>query len=60
MTETVAQETKGFVVFGEHFYFGVTYPFPPEVAFTPEHIIFLTVKQAMMDYVMLIKQIRAD
>ena len=60
MTTTVAQETKGLVVFGEHRYFGVSYPFPPEVAFTPEHNIFLTVEQAMMDYVMLIKQIRAD
>ena len=60
MTETIAQETKGLVVFGEHRYFGVSYPFPPEVAFTPEHNIYLTVEQAMMDFVVLIKQIRAD
>ena len=59
MTETVAQETKGLVVFGEHRYFGVSYPFPPEVAFTPDHNIYLTVEQAMMDYVELIKYIRS-
>jgi len=29
MTETVAQETKGLIVFGEHRYFGVSYPFEP-------------------------------
>ena len=40
----VAQETKGLVVFGEHRYFGVSYPFPPEVAFTPDHNIYLTVE----------------
>lgn len=44
MTETVAEETKGLVVFGEHRYFGVSYPFPPEVAFTPDHNIYLTVE----------------
>ena len=32
MTETIAQETGGMVVFGEHRYFGVSYPFPPEEA----------------------------
>ncbi len=55
MTETIAQEAKGLVVFGKHRYFGVSYPFPPEVTFTPEHNIYLTVEQAMMDYVVLIK-----
>ena len=44
MTETIAQETKGLIVFGEHRYFGVSYPFDPSVAFTPEHNIYLTVE----------------
>lgn len=48
------------VIFGEHRYFGVSYPFPPEVAFTPEHNIYLTVEQAMMDFVDLIKYIRTS
>lgn len=48
------------VVYGEHRYFGVSYPFPPDVAFTPEHNIYLTVEQAMMDYVDLIKFVRQE
>jgi hypothetical protein len=58
MTETIAQETKGLVVFGEHRYFGVSYPFAPEVAFTPEHNVYLRVEQAMMDFVELIGHVR--
>ena len=60
MTETVAQETKGLIVFGEHRYFGVSYPFPPEVAFEPENNVYLTVEQAMMDYVELVKFVRTE
>ncbi len=60
MTETIAQETKGLIVFGEHRYFGVSYPYAPEDAFTPEHNIYLTVEQVMMDYVELVKQVRTD
>jgi len=46
------------VIFGEHRYFGESYPYDPSIAFTPEHNIYLTVEQAMMDYVMLIQYIR--
>lgn len=60
MTETVAEETKGLIVFGEHRYFGVSYPFEPEVAFTPENNVYLRVEQAMMDFVELIKFVRED
>ena len=60
MTETVAEETKGLVVFGEHRYFGVSYPFEPAEAFTPENNVYLTVEQAMMDYVDLIAFIRSE
>ena len=58
MTETVAQETKGLIVFGEHRYFGQSYPFEPSVAFTPEHNVYLTVEQVMKDYVDLVGHIR--
>ena len=58
MTETVAEETKGLIVFGEHRYFGVSYPFEPSVAFTPEHNVYLTVEQAMMDFVELVGHVR--
>lgn len=58
MTETLAQEFKGLVVFGEHRYFGKSYPFDKSVAFDADHNIWLTVEQTMMDYVELIKEIR--
>ena len=60
MTETIAKETKGLVVFGEHRYFGVSYPYDPSVAFTPEHNIYLTVEQAMEDYADLVQYIRQE
>lgn len=60
MTETIAQETKGLIVFAEHRYFGVSYPFEPSVAFTPEHNVYLTVEQVMMDYVDLVKFVRTE
>jgi len=60
MTETIAQETGGMVVFGEHRYFGVSYPFPPEEAFTPENSVYLTVEQAMMDYATLVTTFRKE
>ena len=44
MTETIASETKGLIVFGEHRYFGVSYPFDPSEAFSPENNIYLTVE----------------
>ena len=60
MTETIAKETKGLVVFAEHRYFGVSYPFEPEVAFTPENNVYLTVEQVMVDYVDLVGYIRQE
>ena len=60
MTETIAKETKGLVVFAEHRYFGVSYPYDPSVAFTPEHNRFLTVEQVMLDYVDLVGYIRQE
>jgi len=56
----VAQETKGLIVFGEHRYFGVSYPFDPSVAFTPEHNIYLRVEQAMHDFSNLVGHVREE
>jgi len=47
-------------VAGEHRYFGVSYPYDPSVAFTPEHNRYLTVEQTLMDYVTLIKYVRDE
>jgi pimeloyl-ACP methyl ester carboxylesterase len=60
MTDTIANETKGLVVFGEHRYFGESYPFPPSSAFNTTNNVYLTVEQAMMDYVQLIGAIRTN
>lgn len=60
MTETIAKETKGLIVFGEHRYFGVSYPYNPSDAFTPEHNVYLTVEQVSMDYVELVKYVRQE
>jgi len=47
-------------VFAEHRYFGVSYPYDPAEAFTPEHNIYLTVEQVMMDFNELAKYIREE
>jgi lysosomal Pro-X carboxypeptidase len=60
MTETIAQETGGLLVFGEHRYFGESFPFDPSVAFNSTNNVYLTVHQAMEDYVQLIKFIRQE
>jgi hypothetical protein len=44
MTETVAKETEGLVIFGEHRYFGVSYPYDPSIAFQPPQNVYLTVE----------------
>jgi lysosomal Pro-X carboxypeptidase len=58
LTKTVAYETKALIIFGEHRYFGASLPFSPEVAFWPLNNLYLTVDQAMLDYVDLITYIR--
>ena len=59
MAKTLAKEFSGLVVFGEHRYFGQSYPFPPKEAFVSPNTKWLTVEQTMMDYVELIKHIKA-
>jgi lysosomal Pro-X carboxypeptidase len=48
------------VIYGEHRYFGESWPVEKSTAFEPENNIYLTVEQAMADYVQLIKFIRKD
>jgi len=49
---------KALIVFGEHRYFGKSFPFEKDVALDKDHNIWLTVDQAMNDYNNLIKEIR--
>lgn len=58
MTTTAASQLNALVVFGEHRYFGKSFPFDKTVAFKPENNIYLTLEQTMMDYVELVKYIR--
>ena len=60
VTEYLSKELKGLVVFGEHRFFGESWPFPEkkDLLKDPDVNRYLTVEQAMMDYVKLIKYIR--
>ena len=58
MTDYLAKNLKGLVVFAEHRYFGESWPFDKEKAFTAPYNSYLTLEQVMMDYVEFIKFIR--
>ena len=59
-TDTLAEEQKALVVFGEHRYFGESFPsqFSKEDAFKAPNVKYLAVEQVMMDYVELIKHVK--
>jgi len=59
MTTTLAETFGALVVFGEHRYFGESMPFGAD-SFKRENLPYLTVEQAMMDYVDLIKFLKTD
>ena len=50
MTTTLAEKFGAMVVFGEHRYYGTSMPFGDET-FDRDNLKYLTVEQAMMDYV---------
>lgn len=49
VTETLAQELKGLVIFAEHRYFGETMPFGDK-SYDNKNLRYLTVLQALADY----------
>ena len=53
VTETLAVQYQGLVVFGEHRYYGTSMPFG-DASFDQENLVYFTVEQAMMDFVNLI------
>lgn len=57
MTQTLAEKYGALVVFGEHRYYGKSMPFGKET-FEKKNLVYLTVEQAMEDYVQLIKMIK--
>ena len=59
MTETLAKEWGALVVFGEHRYFGQSFPFNRKDAFKAGNNTYLTVENTMMDYVELIRHVKA-
>jgi len=60
MTTTLAEKYGALVVFGEHRYFGESFPFDRSIAFNEGYNSYLTVEQTMMDYVELIKMIKIN
>lgn len=59
MTTTLAQEFGALVVFAEHRYFGESMPFGKQ-SYDGDNVKYLTVEQAMMDYVELVKDLKND
>jgi len=61
MTQTLAEEWGGLVVFGEHRYFGGSWPFDNKTkAMEGSNKQFLTVDNVLMDYNELIKAIKIE
>lgn len=61
MTTTLAEQWGGLVVFGEHRYFGGSYPFNNKAkAMENENLKYLTVDNVLMDYVELLKMIKSQ
>jgi len=55
MTTTLAEKWGGLVVFGEHRYFGESFPFNKHDSMKSPNNKYLTVDNTMLDYVSLLK-----
>jgi lysosomal Pro-X carboxypeptidase len=61
MTRTLAERLNATVVFGEHRYYGGSFPFDSkDEALKPENLKYLSVEQVMMDYVTLLEYVKAS
>ena len=60
VTTTLAEQYGALVVYGEHRYFGESFPFDKSEAFNEGNNTYLTVENTMMDYVELIKFVRTE
>lgn len=58
ITEVLAREFKGLVIFGEHRFFGKSFPFGGVQDYDLEKNQYLTVEQAMADFVELLQTVR--
>ena len=55
----VSKEFKGLLLYPEHRYFGVSWPFGDEkTSFEKENLVYLTTDEAMMDFVEFIRFIK--
>ena len=59
MTTTLAEEWGALVVFAEHRFFGLSWPFPQDIAYTSPYNSYLTVEQTLADYVDLLNMLKA-
>jgi len=60
ITQTLADRWGALVVFGEHRYFGKSFPYPKSEALKSPFNKFLTVDNTLLDYASLLKMIRAQ
>lgn len=59
ITDRMAKNLSGLVVYAEHRYYGKSMPFGDQ-SFNKDNVKFLTVDQTLMDYVKLIQFIKSD
>jgi len=58
ITTSLAKEYGALVVFGEHRYFGQSYPFDEDEAFNEDNIVHLTLENVFGDYIDLLDFIK--